>query len=67
MSKRIFISTPTVTPKVNEKNAYISVVSWKKIKSFEVIFDLPEIFWVPDRHKLLGEKCLKMTIYGTQF
>ena len=23
-------------------------------------------FWGPDRHKLLGEKCLKMTIYGTQ-
>ena len=23
-------------------------------------------FWGPDKHKLLGEKCLKMTIYGTQ-
>ena len=23
-------------------------------------------FWSPDRLKLLGEKCLKMTIYGTQ-
>ena len=25
------------------------------------------IFWGPDRHKLLGEKYLRMTIYGTQF
>jgi hypothetical protein len=43
MLKIIFISTPTVNQKINEKNIYISAVSYlEKIKSFDVIFDLPE-------------------------
>ena len=40
---------------------------WISISQLKLQKQILGKFWGPDRHKLLGEKCLKMTIYGTQF